>query len=375
MRCRLWQGGLVAVLSGCGTWDWELPAGFPEPALPDGAEMTPERVELGRHLFFDERLSANETQSCGSCHRQELAFTDGLAGSIGSTGEVHRRSSMSLANIAYASTLTWASTSVRTLESQALLPIFSEHPVELGMAGKEDVLLARFADDPVVAGRFESAFMDDPTPVSLGNLASSIAAYQRSLLSGDSPYDRYVQGDSSALDSTEQRGMELFFAEDVECFHCHGGFAFSDATRSATTVFDELLFHNTGLYNVDGQGAYPRSDQGLFEQTGKPADMGRFRAPTLRNIAVTAPYMHDGSVATLDEVLDHYAAGGRTTVEGPNAGVGSENPYKSSFVNGFNFSEDDRAALRAFLNALTDEAFLHNPAIGDPGEDVGSSQD
>ena len=319
-------------------------------------------------VLFDERLSANETQSCGSCHLQQLAFTDGRAHAVGSTGEVHRRSSMSLANIGYASALTWASNVVRTLEDQALMPIFGEMPVELGMAGREQELLTRFADDPASRARFAAAHPDTAEPVTLGNLTGAIAAYQRSLISGDSAYDPYLQGDTSALDAEAQRGKDLYFAEGLECFHCHGGFALSDAVKSDGSAFDELTFHNTGLYNVDGQGAYPARDQGLYELTGNPADMGKFRAPTLRNIEVTAPYMHDGSIATLDEVLDHYAAGGRTLPEGPDAGVGADNPHKSPFIQGFELTPDDRSALLAFLRSLTDEEFLTNPDIGDPGE-------
>jgi cytochrome c peroxidase len=361
----------VLVLMGCAErpYEWRLPEGFPTPSLPEGARMSDELVELGRHLFFDERLSLNETQSCGSCHLQELAFTDGEAHAVGSTGDVHRRSSMGLSNIAYASALTWASDAVRTLEDQALLPIFSEVPIELGMAGEEELLISRFTDDAVALERFELAFRGEKEPVTLGNLVAAIAAYERTLISGNAPYDRYVAGDSDAISEEAKRGLSLFLDETHECFHCHGGFAFTDAVRSESTVFAELLFHNTGLYNVDGQGGYPALDRGLIELTGVPSDMGRFRAPTLRNIAVTAPYMHDGSVATLDEVLDHYAAGGRTIAEGEDAGVGFTNPYKSQFVRGFPLPDEDRRALIAFLESLTDEEFLTDPAIGDPGED------
>ena len=117
------------------------------------------------------------------------------------------------------------------------------------------------------------------------------------------------------------RGLDLFFNERFECFHCHGGFNFSDGVTHAGTVVEEVGFHNTGLYNIDGRGGYPEPNRGLFEHTEDRSDMGRFRAPTLRNITVTAPYMHDGSAATLDDVLDHYAAAGRTIDSGPHAGV------------------------------------------------------
>ncbi|HTR03102.1 MAG TPA: di-heme enzyme, partial [Thermoanaerobaculia bacterium] len=128
----------------------------------------------------------------------------------------------------------------------------------------------------------------------------------------------------------------------------------------------EIAFHNTGLYNLDGKGAYPSDNTGLEEHTGRPEDMGRFKAPSLRNVAVTAPYMHDGSIPTLDAVLDHYAAGGRTIAGGPHAGVGRTNPLKSSFVSGFTLTPEERADLLAFLRSLTDDEFLKDPEFSDP---------
>ena len=128
----------------------------------------------------------------------------------------------------------------------------------------------------------------------------------------------------------------------------------------------EVAYHNTGLYNLDGRGAYPRDNTGIAEITGQASDMGRFRAPSLRNIAVTAPYMHDGSIATLDAVLDHYAAGGRTIASGPHAGVGRNNPLKSSFLPGFTLSSAERSDLIAFLYSLTDEQFLRDKRYANP---------
>jgi cytochrome c peroxidase len=131
-------------------------------------------------------------------------------------------------------------------------------------------------------------------------------------------------------------------------------------------AFPETPFHNTGLYNIDGQGGFPASSPGVYELTQDPADMGKFKAPTLRNIAVTAPYMHDGSIATLSEVLDHYAAGGRTIASGPNAGVGSDSPLRSDLIRGFDLSAQERTDVLAFLQSLTDDAFLTNPAYANP---------
>ncbi len=383
IRRRLFVSCLFALVAamgaaGCGgpvtpepqpeeTWTWVLPKGFPEPRVPKDNPMSEAKVELGRHLFYDVRLSENRTQSCGSCHLQALAFTDGRAQAVGSTGEVHRRSSMGLTNIAYASALTWASSVIVTLEHQALLPLFGDDPVELGLAGKEAVLLDRMREDAKYPDMFRAAFPDEADPISVGTITKAIGAFQRTLISGNAPYDRWIYGgDANAVSESAKRGRELFFDERLECFHCHGGFNFSDATQHDGTTIVEMQFHNNGLYNLDGNGAYPSSDPGLIELTDRAGDMGRFRAPTLRNIARTAPYMHDGSIATLDEVIDHYARGGREITEGPNKGPGWMSPIKSEFLHGFTLTAQERADLLAFLESLTDEEFLTNPKHSDP---------
>ena len=160
--------------------------------------------------------------------------------------------------------------------------------------------------------------------------------------------------------------MELFFSERLECFHCHGGFNFTDSTTHANTTVERVGYHNTGLYNLGGTGAYPADNTGLFDMTGKRRDMGRFKAPSLRNIAVTAPYMHDGSVATLEEVINNYQRGGRLIEHGPHAGDGRLSPFKSEFVIGFELSESERDDLIAFLESLTDEAVLTDKRFSDP---------
>lgn len=342
------------------------PPGFPAMRVPADSPWTLERAELGRRLFYDRRLSGNETQSCGSCHQQSRAFTDGRAQALGSTGEVHPRAAMGLTNVGYFSALTWASNIVRTLEAQALLPMFGESPVELGLAGREAELLGRLRADAEYPAMFARAFLGDASPISVANITRAIASFERSLLSADSAFDRDQRGDRTAMSPAAQRGRALFFSERLECFHCHGGFNFSDSVTHAGLAFDETAFHNTGLYNVGGTGAYPAPNTGLHAQTGDPADMGRFRAPTLRNIAVTAPYMHDGSIATLEAVVDFYAAGGRNITAGPNAGDGRANPNKSGFVQGFAVTAEERADLVAFLNALTDPRFLTDPRYSDP---------
>lgn len=348
-------------------WQWNLPVGFPTPVVPAENPMTVEKVELGRHLFYDRRLSGNGTQSCASCHRQSLAFTDGRLLGVGSTGEVHPRNSMSLANIGYASVLNWGNPNLENLEQQALLPMFGEHPVELGLSGMEQELLTRVRNDTLYARLFSAAFPGAPTVVSVENITKALASFQRALVSGNSPYDRYTfRNERTALSPAAIRGEALFFSERTECFHCHAGVMFTASTNYVGKSFREQEYFNNGLYNVDGQGAYPSHNTGLAEFTGQARDMGAHKAPTLRNIALTAPYMHDGSIATLEEVLDHYARGGRLITSGPHAGDGRLSPRKNGFVNGFSITPEEKNDLLAFLRSLTDSSFVTDPRFANP---------
>lgn len=329
--------------------------------------MTAEKVELGRHLFYDTRLSGNETQSCASCHQQSMAFADGLALAVGSTGEVHPRNSMGLTNIGYQPALTWANPNEVDLAHQALTPIFGEEPVELGLASLEQVMLERLRVQTMYQALFGAAWPDRADPFSIETVTQSIAAFQRTLISGDAPVDRYRHGDRDALSASARLGQALFFSERLECFHCHGGLGFTGTFDFEGKSAPEVEFHNNGLYNIDGQGGYPFPNTGLHQFTQRTEDMGRFKAPTLRNIALTAPYMHDGSIPTLEAVLDHYAAGGRNITSGPNQGDGRLSPQKSSFVKGFTLTATERTAVLDFLHALTDSTFITDPRFSDPG--------
>lgn len=352
-----------------GDFDWRLPSDMPRPAVPRDNPMSKAKVELGRWLFYDTRLSGNNTMSCGTCHKQSLAFTDGRVRSVGSTGIEHPRSSMSLVNAAYASRLTWANPLLDRLEEQALTPLFGDSPVEMGLGGRESKVGELLRTEPHYAELAREAFGNDENPYSVLNGVRAIAAFVRTILSFDSRYDRYLAGQINALTATEIRGMELFFSERLECFHCHGGFNFTDSTTHENAAVESVGFHNTGLYNLDGNGAYPTTNTGLYDMTGIARDMGRFKAPTLRNIAVTAPYMHDGSIATLDKVLDHYARGGRLTGDGQLSGDGRLSPFKSEFIGGFELTETERADLIAFLQSLTDIAVLTEERWSDPFAD------
>ncbi|WP_337171301.1 MbnH family di-heme enzyme [Gemmatimonas aurantiaca] len=347
---------------------WDIPAPFPRPPVPHDNPMSSHTVELGRHLFYDTRLSGNGRQSCATCHRQELAFTDGRARAVGSTGMMHPRGSMSLANIGYAPALTWADPRVTALEEQALVPMFGTSPVELGLDPDGASLLQRVRADDVYQRLFAQAFPADSAPFSVTNIVRALGAFERTLVSMRSPYDRYRYGrDRNAISESAKRGEMIFFSgQRGGCFQCHGGWNFSGAVRYDGDTTVSAGFFNTGLYNVAGAVSYPSSNTGLHAITGRIEDVGRFRAPTLRNIAVTAPYMHDGSIATLEAVVDHYAAGGRTIASGPQAGVGRDNRYKSPSVHGFVLTGTDRQDLVAFLEALTDSVFLRNPAFANP---------
>ncbi len=346
---------------------WDLPPGFPEPRVPPDNPMTPAKVELGRHLFYDTRLSGTATFACATCHRQELAFTDGRARAVGETDESHPRSSMSLANAAYNASLTWADPTIDSLERQALVPMLNEHPVELGVKGREDEILARLRRDPRYVALFRSSFPHDEDRFTLENVARAIASFERTLISGESPYNRLVwRGEMDALSDSARRGMRLFFSDRTRCSECHAGFTLSGPARFVGDGEVRPAFHNTGLYDVDGSGSYPEGDGGLYDITHRLEDMGAFRAPTLYNIAVTAPYMHDGSVETLEQVIEIYASSGRLLRSGDHSGDGRLNPNKSDRVAGFEITEQHKRDLIAFLESLTDDGFLTDPRFGNP---------
>ena len=348
------------------TYSWNLPKGFPKPHVPADNPMTAAKIELGRYLFYDTRMSVNRKASCATCHKQEFAFTDSRAVSIGATSQPHSRSAMSLVNVAYSAVLTWSNPQMRELEDQVLVPMFGVHPVELGLQ-EGDGFLPMLHSDPRYQLLFARAFPDDADRFTVKNVAKALAAFERSIISARSPYDRYhYGGDDSAVSDSAKRGEILFFNQHLSCFRCHGGFNFSDATVSESNAGREIEFHNTGLYKITGLLSYPASNVGTYEYTRIAADVGKFKTPTLRNIAITGPYMHDGSIATLEGVLDHYAAGGRTIESGPEAGNGHDNPNKDPLIAGFELSRQDRADLIAFLESLTDEEVRHDPRFANP---------
>jgi cytochrome c peroxidase len=337
------------------------PAHFPEIAIPPDNPMTVDGVQLGRRLFYDPILSGDSTQSCSSCHLPAGNFTDNRSVSVGIDGVAGKRSAMALLNIAYANNgLFWDGRSP-SLEAQALLPI--EDPIELHTTWPN--VISKLKQHPEYPGLFRKAFgITGCEQITKELAAKAIAQFERILISsGESKFDRYLQGDQFALDDEELDGKLMFFDEglnnglqlpDAECFHCHGGL----------TLTGNQYFNN-GLDSIGSLNDFV--DKGRGGVTGNPWDNGKFRAVTLRNIAFSAPYMHDGRFQTLGEVLDHYIAGGHNGI--------NEDPFvhplgfpqqSGTTVTYTGFTPYHKQALLKFLHALTDTTFINNPDIQNP---------
>jgi cytochrome c peroxidase len=291
---------------------------------------------LGAALFSDTRLSGAGTTACATCHRPDRAYADGLPLAVGATGERGTRNTPTLLHTAELAAYTWDDPQATSLQAPIARALSRVQPVEMGAGGSEGAILARLRADATRARQFREAFPADGEPVTWEHLVEALAAFVRTL-GGTSPYDRYVAGDTGALSAQQIQGMRLF--AEVGCRACHSGARFTNGS-----------YHNLGLYRDE---ALP-GQAGLAAHTGDPADAGRFRVPSLRNVARTAPYFHDGSAATLDAVLSVYAQGGRVVSAGPGAGDGRANPHKSGALAPLQLTPSDRAALIAFLGALSD---------------------
>jgi len=344
-----------------------IPRGYPAFTVPADNPMSQAKVDLGRMLFYDRRLSFNGAIACASCHRQEFAFADPRPQSVGATGELTPRNAMTLTNVAFNARYTWANSTLETLEQQTVIPLTHEGPLEMGVSENEAGILDRFRNEPRYVELFAAAFPDEGGTITLEHVVKAISTFERLLISFNTPYDRFLAGSRSALSESAKRGMNLFRSDSTKCGRCHDGVTFRETTWHRVSEADtSVAYHNIGLYNLQHNGAYPFEDPGLIAVTGAADDMGRFKPPTLRNIAVTAPYFHDGSASTLEEVIDTFAAGGRVIASGPNAGDGRVNPHKSPLITGFTITPDEKRDLIAFLESLTDRAFLTNPALASP---------
>lgn len=296
-----------------------VPLGL-SPYLPVPGDNQPSagKVSLGRRLFFDEKLSGDGSVSCATCHQPARAFADNRPVAIGIDNRLGRRNTPSLLNIAYSENLFWDGRS-SSLEEQVLLPLVN--PQEMG--GALPAILSYLRNDTRYPKQFGAAFGEGQ--ITVERLAKALASYQRSLLSGGSPFDRFkVLDEPKAFSAKSARGYALFRGK-ARCAFCH-----------EEPLFTDGLFHNTGV----GWQSTPR-DLGRYEESGRPEDLGRFKTPSLRNVALTAPYMHDGSIATLKEVIAFYSRGGGT------------NPHLDPAVKPLGLSAEERAELLSFLQTLT----------------------
>ncbi len=315
-------------------------------------------AETGHLLFFDVRLSYNNTKSCASCHDPRFAFTDGYRRSITANGDQVLHNAPTLLNIATHRFFDLSNPGITSLAQQHQRPLFNTAPVELGATGYEKVILNRLKTDGRYRELFSIAFPGEKEPVNFPNIIRCIAAYAETLVSHHAPYDRFVAGDTAALNPAARKGMALFFSSRTNCSGCHSGPFFTQATLSNST---DSVYANTGLYQQ-----YPAADPGIIAITRNPADEGRFKIPTLRNVAVTGPYMHDGSLNTLTEVLAMYNHGGLQTLAGPLRGDGRLNPHKDKRLRSFALTAEEVQQLISFLHALTDSAALHFPDFQNP---------
>ena len=324
-------------------------------SAPADNPLTEEAVQLGRRLFYDKQLSGDNTVSCSTCHMQHLAFTDGKARAVGVSGKPLEFNSMSLANLLWGAQRFFWNGRAGSLEEQALVPI--QHPDE--MAQDLDELVGELETDETYADQFRGAY----GRISADNIARALASFVRTLISANSRYDQYLRGEVK-LSAQEELGRKLFMAHpDVKvsqrganCIDCHSQFL----TSGFSAQFDG--FSNNGL-DTDAM-----LNPGLKILTGQDADRGKFKVPTLRNIALTAPYMHDGRFSTLEQVLDHYNEGIRFSdtlspliMEADNQAQDTVNARIS-----LNLNEEEKLAIIAFLHTLTDRSFVTEEKFSNP---------
>jgi cytochrome c peroxidase len=329
LSATVWAASSAVVLSASvEEYVLELPLGLDESAMviPKDNPMTKAKVELGKLLFFDKRLSKNNTIACASCHMPTLAFTDGQPVSMGIHRQLGGRSAPTAINRLFSKAQFWDGRAA-TLEDQSVGPFVN--PIEHGFADYPE-MIAKMNTIEGYKKKFKDVFGGE---ITVDRIGKAIASFQRTLLSGNSPADRFdFTGDEKALSESAKRGLDLF-RNKARCTKCHSGFNFTDEK-----------FHNLGIgFDKD------TVDTGRFNVTKEPSDMGGFKTPTLREISRTAPYMHDGRFATLIEVVEFYNQGG------------IKNPFQDPLIIPLNLTDQEKRDVVEFLNALNGEGYLVTP--------------
>lgn len=335
------KDGFVVINDSLKPIELKVPTNFPRPLLDANNPLTTDGIYLGRLLFYDVRLSGNNSISCASCHRQELAFTDAVPQTnIGFTGIPLPRNASALINLAWANNgLHWDGIT-NSLQTQALLPLTDLHE----MNEKLPELEAELKRIPDYVTRFRKVFNDD---IKAELIAKALAQFQKTLISGDSKYDQFIRKENNVgLSAIELQGLNLV---KQKCSNCHAGELFTDNE-----------FHNNGLDATFTDQSLGGVFLGRFRVTKNVNDLGKFKTPTLRNVILTEPYMHDGRFITLAQVLDHYASGVKSS---PSLDASL---VQANAKTGISLTSDEKTAIIAFLTALTDYKFASNKDFSNP---------
>ncbi len=306
--------------------------------------FTKQKATLGQYLFYDNRLSINNTKACASCHDPKFSFTDNYRRSIGAYGDLTQHNAPPLINLVFNKYLTAADSSLHFPEQQIHHPMFRDHPIELGWEGNEEKMLQRFSSDTFYQQEFRDAFPKQTNPVTVKNIQHAITSFIKTIVSFNSPYDDYKnRNKKNALSASATNGMQLFFSAQLKCNQCHSGVNFNQPVFQSSPYFNTGFFTDTNVH------------QGLAAFTKQLVDIGKYKVPTLRNLAFTAPYLHDGSAETLEQVVQLYEQGGKASATN-----------KHPFITGFKLNSQQRSDLISFLISLSDSSILTNPAYANP---------
>ncbi len=308
-----------------------IPKGFPQPVFPANNPYSKAKAELGRMLYYEKLLSRDTSiASCSHCFKQPHGFSDDTEFSLGYNNEPETRNTMSHQNLVYRTKLMWDGRGT-LIENNAYRSLWLPYV----LASDTNEIVKRLEAHPLYPDLFKKAFGEN-VKISATLVAQAISTFVRVLITGDSPYDKFINGDKSAMNESQIRGKDLFFGDRAKCSVCHAGFLFTDEK-----------YHNTGVVSH-------YFDRGLYEVTKKDADRGKFLTPTLRNVELSAPYMHNGEITTLEEIIEHYNRGGRAII------------YKDTILKPLNLSSIEKADLLNFLKALTDKKFVENKKFSNP---------